>query len=184
MKRHAGLWRAFDLSRWAYFLDFALVPLALVALVPDAIDKDGAVRAMLEIAIGLIVWTFAEYWIHRLVFHGLTPFEPMHQMHHALPKAMIGVASWGTLSAFALIWLVCGPAFTAGLMAGYLAYCAIHVRMHHHPRGARLSRYITFMNAHHAGHHRGGRGNFGVTSPIWDLVFATFRPSNSERNLS
>lgn len=53
----------------------------------------------------------------------------------------------------------------------------IHVRFHHHDADARLSRYVAFMNRHHAGHHRGGRGNFGVSSPIWDFVFGTYRHS-------
>lgn len=181
MKHQTGLWKAFDLSAWAYFLDFALVPIALVFLVPNAIDSDGVLAALLWIGIGLLIWTLVEYWIYRLLFHGRTLFEPMHQEHHRLPKAMIGVASWGTFSAFAAIWLVCGSAFTAGLMAGYLAYCAIHVRMHHHARDARLSRYIALMHAHHVGHHRGGHGNFGVSSPLWDFVFATYRPTSIER---
>lgn len=134
---------------------------------------------------GVIAWSLAEYWIHRLAFHGDTSFEPMHQMHHALPKDMIGVASWATFVAFSGIWLIAetfagaalGSAFTAGVMAGYFFYCAIHVRFHHHRPGAKLSRYVAFMNAHHVAHHRGGKGNFGVSSPIWDFVFGTYRPS-------
>jgi dihydroceramide fatty acyl 2-hydroxylase len=164
--RHAGLWRAFDLSAWGYFLDFALVPVAVVALF--VFDPDWAMAAA-----GLATWTFAEYWIHRLLFHGKTPFEPMHQMHHALPKDMIGVASWGTFAGFAVVLLITGASFTAGFMAGYLAYCAIHVRMHHGER-SNFDRYTAFMFAHHAGHHRGGAGNFGVSSPAWDFVFRTY----------
>jgi dihydroceramide fatty acyl 2-hydroxylase len=90
-----------------------------------AIDG-GFVAARFVDQAGVIAWSLAEYWIHRLVFHGPTSFEPMHQMHHALPKDMIGVASWGTL-------------FTAGVMLGYLFYCAIHVRFHHHGAGAQNS---------------------------------------------
>lgn len=172
MHRHEGLSPAFDLSRASYFLDFALVPLAAAVL----IYLDWSAPAF---ALGVLGWTLAEYWIHRLVFHGPTRFEPMHQMHHALPKDMIGVASWGTFAGFAAIWLL-GFAlgylgygsFTAGFMLGYLGYCAIHVRMHHGNR-VRFGRYVSFMFDHHAGHHRGGRGNYGVSSPVWDFVFRT-----------
>lgn len=166
--RHARLWRAFDLSVWGYCLDFALVPIAIGVLACD--DGFGAS----EVAIGFVCWTLAEYWIHRLVFHGPTPFEAMHQMHHTLPKDMIGVASWGTFAGFAAIWFLVGASFCAGFMLGYLGYCAIHVRMHHGNR-AKFSRYVGFMFDHHAGHHRGGQGNFGVSSPIWDFVFRTFK---------
>jgi sterol desaturase/sphingolipid hydroxylase (fatty acid hydroxylase superfamily) len=168
MRKHPGLWRAFDLSAWGYFLDFALVPVAVVLLVEDGIS-------VAELVGGFVAWSFTEYWIHRLVFHGATPFEPMHQMHHALPKEMIGVASWGTFAGFAVIWFIFGSAFCGGFMLGYLSYCAIHVRMHHGNR-AQFSRYVSFMFDHHAGHHRGGSGNFGVSSPVWDFAFGTYQP--------
>ncbi len=165
--KHEGVWRAFDLSAWGYFLDFALVPLAVGLLLTDGVDVG-------MVLLGIAAWTLAEYWIHRIVFHGKTPFEPMHQMHHALPKDMIGVASYGTFAGFVIVWLIAGSSLCAGFMLGYLTYCAIHVRMHHGDR-SRFSRYVAFMFNHHAGHHRGGSGNFGVSSPIWDFVFQTYR---------
>lgn len=163
--RHEGLSPAFDLSVASYCLDFFLAPFAIIGL----LYIDGR---PLPFVLGVVGWTLAEYWIHRLVFHGRTPFEPMHQMHHALPKDMIGIASWGTFAGFAAVWFVFGASFTAGFMSGYLAYCAIHVRMHHGNRD-RFSRYVRFTFEHHAGHHRGGAGNFGVTSPVWDVAFRT-----------
>jgi dihydroceramide fatty acyl 2-hydroxylase len=184
--RHAGLSPAFDLAPWSYFLDFALVPIAAGVLIWLASRGDiGAAGIGLAALMGFVAWTLAEYWIHRSVFHGATSFEPMHQMHHALPKDMIGLASWATFVGFSGIWLtaetfaggVIGSSFTAGVMVGYLFYCAIHVRFHHHGPAARLSRYVAFMNRHHVAHHRGGKGNFGVSSPIWDFVFGTYRPS-------
>lgn len=184
-RRHAGLPRAFDLSVGGYFLDFVLVPIAAIALMVLASRGIGPVMLALAVLAGILAWSLAEYWIHRSIFHGRTSFEPMHQMHHALPRDMIGVASWGTFLGFTAIWSLAelfagaaiGSAFTAGVMLGYLFYCAIHVRYHHHGEGARLSRYVAFMNEHHVGHHRGGKGNFGVSTPIWDFVFGTHRPS-------
>lgn len=181
-----GLSPAFDLSPWSYFLDFVLVPIAAGGLLFWACHIGlGWLGASVAVMAGVLVWSLAEYWIHRQVFHGPTSFEPMHQMHHALPKDMIGIASWGTFVAFSGVWLIAetfsgaaiGSAFTAGVMAGYLFYCAIHVRFHHHGPDARLSRYVAFMNSHHVAHHRGGKGNFGVSTPIWDFVFGTYRPS-------
>lgn len=172
--RHAGVWRAFDLSVWGYFLDFALAPIAIAgALIFSEFNLLGIVG-------GFVAWTFSEYWIHRLIFHGPTPFEPMHQAHHALPKDMIGIASWGTFAGFGVVWLLLGLPFCAGVMLGYLAYCAIHVRMHHGNR-VNFSRYVAFMFRHHAGHHRGGQGNFGVSSPIWDFVFRTFKTEKASQ---
>lgn len=179
-KRHEGLPRAFDLAGWSYCLDFALVPAAIVIL-PYLTGDVPMPRAVIAAIAGILVWTLAEYWIHRLAFHGETPFQPMHDMHHRLPKDMIGAASWlsfsGFLGVWDVAWLLIGPAaswFTAGFMAGYLAYCAIHVRMHH-GNVARFGRAMAFMYRHHVGHHRGGLGNFGVTSPLWDITFNTFK---------
>ena len=55
---------------------------------------------------GAVFWSLAEYWIIGFVFHGETPLEPVHQMHHALPKDMIGAASWMTFSSFSGVWLI------------------------------------------------------------------------------
>jgi sterol desaturase/sphingolipid hydroxylase (fatty acid hydroxylase superfamily) len=107
----------------------------------------------------------------------------MHELHHRLPKDWIGAASWTTFAGFALVWSIAvyglddgalASAFLGGFMLGYLAYCAIHVRMHH-GRVDRFSRYLAFMHRHHVGHHRGGRGNFGVSSPVWDVVFNSYQ---------
>ncbi|MHC2251054.1 dihydroceramide fatty acyl 2-hydroxylase [Bradyrhizobium embrapense] len=182
--RHAGLDPAFDLSPFQYFLDFLLVPWAICTLIAFAVLGRISLSAIAGwVGAGVAAWTLAEYWIHRAIFHGNNRFAPMHDMHHRLPRDMIGISSLGTFSAFAAVWLLaCAVAgedraavFVAGVMIGYLAYCAIHVRFHHHGPKAKLSRYVAFMNDHHSGHHRGGKGNFGVTTPIWDFVFGTYR---------
>lgn len=181
-KHHTGLSPAFDLEPWSYFLDLVLAPFAAASLLWLAVVGQSSLIWVAAVTVaGIIAWSLAEYWIHRLVFHGATVFEPMHQMHHALPKDMIGIASWGTALGFFAIWFVAetfsgvalGSAFTAGFILGYLFYCVIHIRFHHHQSGAKLSRYVAFMNAHHVAHHRGGKGKFGVSTPIWDLVFRT-----------
>ncbi len=181
--RHEQLPRAFDLNAWSYGMDFVLVPVAVAALLWHAARGHGAATILVALMIGAGVWSLAEYWIHRLVFHGPTPLRPMHDMHHRLPKDWIGAASWTTFAGFGLVWLIASlctadgglaSAFLGGFMGGYLIYCGLHVRMHH-GRVDRFGRYVTFMYQHHVGHHRGGRGNFGVSSPIWDVVFNTYR---------
>jgi sterol desaturase/sphingolipid hydroxylase (fatty acid hydroxylase superfamily) len=181
MTRHA-LPRAFDLARWSYCLDFVLMPPAVAMLTWLALQLDlgrGTVAGALLAGAG--VWTFAEYWIHRALFHG--PLTAMHDQHHRRPRAFIGVASWGTAPAFAAVWLGCvtaagvalACAMIAGLMLGYLGYCTIHLSMHHFA-GRGFGRYGAMMRRLHQGHHRGGLGNFGVSSPLWDIVFRTYRP--------
>ncbi|XUM21079.1 sterol desaturase family protein [Bradyrhizobium oligotrophicum S58] len=175
LSRHELL-RAFDLSAVSYFLDFLLVPAFIVGLL-----LFGGIRAT-WLGAGVLAWTLAEYWIHRLIFHGPGRLAAMHELHHAWPKDWIGAASWLTLPAFAVVFGLLALAMTrsaaasatAGLMAGYLAYCAVHIRIHH--GRARFWPPMAFLHRLHAGHHRGGRANYGVSSPLWDIVFRSFKP--------
>lgn len=182
MPRDHALPRAFNLRAWSYFLDFVVMPPAAAGLLWQA---RGWV-SVIAFGFGVVAWTLAEYGIHRIVFHSVATFRGMHDVHHAKPKDWIGVATWGTALAFAATWVcaysISGGAvasvFTAGVIVGYLFYSAIHIRFHHgDPRS--MGRYVRFMARHHNGHHRGGRSNFGVSSPIWDFAFGTYRASVS-----
>jgi hypothetical protein len=100
-----------------------------------------------------------EYWLHRVVFH----FEPthglgarlhwmMHGVHHDHPNdplrlVMPPSASVPLALAFhGLFWLVIGgnqaTAFSAGFLAGYLAYDMIHYAVHHHRPRTRVGRRL------------------------------------------
>lgn len=179
---HAGLPRAFGLTRLGYYLDFALMPLIAAALIVRELSTAGPSWLLLDrIWFGVVMWTLAEYLIHRFAFHGDTRFEHMHQIHHDRPRDWIGVGSWGTILALFWVWVLLGMiepslanAVTAGLVLGYLFYIVIHDRFHHGNRRA-FGRYVRFMDRHHAGHHRSGDVNFGVSSTVWDYLFGTYR---------
>lgn len=173
----APLPRAFSLSRAGYYADFVLSPLAAAVLIALARPTWSAPA---WIVLGIVTWWLAEYLIHRFVFHG--PLHRLHDVHHRRPAAYIGIASYGTFASFALAWAALAAAagmtvahlVTAGILIGYLGYIAIHDRMHHADR-SRFGRYVEFMFRHHAGHHRGGHANFGVSSPLFDILFRTYR---------
>lgn len=158
-----------------YFLDFILMPIAVFLL----LRRSGGLPLVL---VGVMAWQFAEYLIHRLVFHHMALFQPIHNIHHTMPKSWVGVASSGTALGFAAAWIMTamaiGPlqanAVTAGLIIGYLAYCCIHFRFHHSDQKT-FGRYVAFMARHHAAHHRGVKGNYGVSSPLIDILFRTYR---------
>lgn len=174
--------RAFDLSRWSYMLDFAVMPLLAAALLATALltGLDAWVVVML-LAAGALLWSLVEYLVHRFVFHGVLVLRRMHDEHHRRPLSWIGVPTWYTLPMVATLAVVLstvlGPAAaeasTAGVVVGYLVYCAVHVCYHHAPSA--LGRYGRFMASHHGRHHRGARGNYGVSSPLWDLALGTYR---------
>jgi sterol desaturase/sphingolipid hydroxylase (fatty acid hydroxylase superfamily) len=65
-----------------------------------------------------------------------------------------------------------GIAATSGLATGYLWYVFVHYTTHHwRPR---KNSYLYRARVRHARHHHfSHRGNFGVTSSVWDHVFGT-----------
>lgn len=188
MHHDAALPRAFALSRAGYYLDFVLAPLAAIVLITlSAIENGARPSALVWFIVGILVWMLAEYLIHRFVFHG--PLHRLHDVHHRRPAAYVGVGSWGTFATFALTWAIvdwfCGDHvadnLTAGILIGYAFYIAIHDRMHHADR-SRFGRYVAYMHRLHGGHHRGGHYNFGVSSPLFDFIFRTYRPAGSPRS--
>ena len=60
----------------------------------------------------------------------------------------------------------------AGTAAGYVSYDLIHYYTHHFKPHNRLGRWL---RAYHLQHHHGHEHKrYGVSSPLWDFVFATF----------
>ncbi len=132
---------------------------------------------------GLVTWTLLEYLLHRFAFHAPTRFlGRRHVAHHAdvatrrlTPAAPLPVALVSAAAIFASHRLAgrAGLLFIAGLLAGYLAYELIHYAVHYW----RLeSGWFRALKRYHLSHHfQSARVRFGVSSPLWDLVFGTYR---------
>jgi sterol desaturase/sphingolipid hydroxylase (fatty acid hydroxylase superfamily) len=137
---------------------------------------------------GVLAWTFAEYILHRWVFHWTngTAFGKrfhflIHGVHHDFPTDKdrlvmpLGV-SIPLGIAFYMLFAKLFPAgaavpFFVGFTAGYLAYDGIHFAVHHFAMKSRLARWV---KRHHMLHHHADHdGGFGVSSPLWDVVFRT-----------
>ena len=75
----------------------------------------------------------------------------------------------------ALYALTMGPWWTtvfAGTVTGYLAYDWMHYYSHH---GRPFTRAGRFMRRYHAEHHfKIANSQYGLSSPLWDVVFGTF----------
>jgi len=63
-------------------------------------------------------------------------------------------------------------AFTAGLIGMYFGYEVAHRRTHTHPPTNRYGRWARRSHMHH--HFGAPMRNFGVTSPVWDVVCGTY----------
>ena len=99
-----------------------------------------------------------------------------HRKHHeqpqahdsAFPAAARALALVGVLSVFlpATVALL----FTGGMAAGYAAYGLTHSAFHNVRFRYALPR--RWAAAHHIHHFHPG-SNFGVTTPLWDIVLRT-----------
>jgi sterol desaturase/sphingolipid hydroxylase (fatty acid hydroxylase superfamily) len=138
--------------------------------------------------VGVLVWTLSEYVLHRWVFHwvddtarGRRIHFLLHGVHHDFPNDKdrlvmpLGFSlPLGSLF-FGLFLLVCGirlaePLF-AGLVLGYLTYDGTHYAVHHFKPKTRIGRFVKRHHMLH--HHMDHDGGFGVSSPLWDIVFRT-----------
>ena len=141
---------------------------------------------IITFALGMFSWTFLEYVIHRWLGHDPryrgNPFGVEHVRHHAegnyfapTPKkaalaALVAVVIGGPAAGLAGAH---GAAAVGGLLVMYGTYEVLHRREHTH---AGIGRYGRWARRHHFHHHFvEPKTNHGVTTPLWDLVFGTYR---------
>jgi sterol desaturase/sphingolipid hydroxylase (fatty acid hydroxylase superfamily) len=145
------------------------------------------------IILGIVVWTFAEYNLHRFVFHWMPPGElgrkihfTFHGVHHDYPRdskrlVMVPAISLPLAVLFyfmfkvLLIWAF-GDAylvypFFVGFVIGYLFYDMTHYALHHVNF---KSKFWIDLKQHHMIHHYSDPENgFGVSTKFWDHVYRT-----------
>jgi len=170
------------LTRFGYYSDFVVYPVVVVCLC-FAAGIGGPRDALVwlgGLAAGLTIWSLLEYLLHRFAFHHLPVVCDMHAAHHADVAGQIGTPSWLSLVLFATLLLplilsvplVAATGLGCGFVLGYFAYISVHHCIHRwHPQHGS---YLHWMKRRHAVHHHScDAANFGVTSPVWDLVFGT-----------
>lgn len=139
-------------------------------------------------ALGVFAWTLLEYAMHRFLFHLRAQGEGakifafvLHGHHHVTPEETDRLAATPVqLGSLALLvaglWqLALGPSWMiamAGTMSGYVAYEAVHHLAHHGPPPA----FLRAIVRHHLRHHyERADGNWGISSPLWDVIFGSRR---------
>jgi sterol desaturase/sphingolipid hydroxylase (fatty acid hydroxylase superfamily) len=144
---------------------------------------------------GVLIWTLAEYLIHRFVFHGHPKAEwakkihyTFHGIHHDFPQDSLRLVMPPAVSipiAIGSYWLFYYGlnfigmlqfhyAFFAGFVAAYLFYDMMHYASHHVPM---KNGYFHMIKEHHMKHHyKEPDAGFGFTSKVWDKVFDTDFP--------
>lgn len=144
-------------------------------------------QTILFFFVGIFVFTFVEYIMHRYLFHidTSTPRKEkfqytLHGVHHEYPKdkerlAMPPVMSITISTLLLFIFkLFIGDivfAFLPGFLVGYSGYLVMHYIQHifKAPKG-----YFKAWWVNHSIHHYKDQTKaYGVTSPFWDHVFGT-----------
>lgn len=164
-----------------YWAEFAVdMPLgAVLILVGLRHGELGFLAVFATILLGLFLFSFIEYSFHRWLLHGSLQFLVVaHRAHHANPQGydslpfflpgLILLALTGVLACFmptSLAFLLVGT-----IALGYAIYGLSHFVIHHHH-----FRQVSARNwaaSHHIHHHRLDT-NFGVTTPLWDVLMGT-----------
>ena len=171
-------------------------PVAVYFMVSAIAERPSGVSPVyipVAFLVGLFAWTLAEYVVHRFVFHfpPRTPWQErisflFHGVHHAQPQCKTRLVMPPVVSipmavlfyggCYLILSVVLGaphwvaPVFS-GLIAGYLTYDMLHYATHHIPMHGR---YGKFLRKYHMLHHfKTPDQRFGVSSPLWDMVFGT-----------
>ncbi|NUP04691.1 MAG: hypothetical protein HOW73_01380 [Polyangiaceae bacterium] len=141
---------------------------------------------------GLLLWTLTEYLLHRFLFHRIGAslaarrfYFVLHGVHHDFPtdrtrlvmplgvSIPMGVAIYLLLRV--TVGVVAGAAWVdpvfVGFGVGYLAYDGIHYATHHFRMTSPIGRWLKRYHMVH--HHTGENARWGVSSPLWDLIFGT-----------
>lgn len=137
---------------------------------------------------GIITWTLAEYLIHRYPFHWSPknklgrqlvysmhgnhhddPFDPLRGVMPIVPAIFYVSILYGIFFLFIPLYYL--DAFFAGFLIGYLCYDGIHYYTHHAKPKNKLGKYLRRI---HLVHHVHDDVMFGISSPLWDIIFGTY----------
>jgi len=178
---------------WKKFTPFYFY--TIVCILAGVAAAKSETRSTAEIIVlllgGLISWAMIEYCLHRFIFHYKATTErtraiiyKVHLIHHDYPKSVddlfaslrmsIPISAFYCLLAWSVVgsWQAVVYLFI-GLIAGYFTYEWLHYHVHHGTPRFRVTRYLKKYHMLH--HHQTPELRFGVTSPLIDLLFGTYR---------
>ncbi len=136
---------------------------------------------------GYIFFTFVEYMMHKHFFH-MEPNTPIkdklqysaHGVHHDYPKDKDRLAMPPFVSAayaaisYLLFTLILGDYalyFLPGFLVGYSSYLGVHFIVHAYNPPKNFLKVLWVNHAIH--HYKDPDIAFGVSTPLWDIIFGT-----------
>jgi sterol desaturase/sphingolipid hydroxylase (fatty acid hydroxylase superfamily) len=140
---------------------------------------------------GFIGWTLLEYVLHRWLFHrrpsswhfDKVQMYMLHGYHHDYPNdpwrlVAPPIMAWPVAAIVAALYVaVLGWAYAlpllAGTMMGYLAYDWTHYWEHHGKPTTAFGKWLRKL--HYLHHFDDPEWNHGISGPLWDFAFRTYR---------
>lgn len=140
---------------------------------------------------GFLIFTLMEYLIHRYIFH--MPIRQhiiwkymhflSHGVHHKVPfdHSRLTFPAFPGIVVIAIIYFLVNLIFPekifipniifVGIVSGYLCYDMCHYYFH---QGKPKTIILYHLKRYHLHHHFvNNKNGFGVTTPLWDLIFQT-----------
>lgn len=153
------------------------------------------VEIALNTFFGILLWTLAEYLIHRFPFHYEAKSKwakefvyKIHGNHHNDPNdplrgvmPIMPAALYITIL-YGLFWCLTPSRYTeifyGSFLIGYLLYDGLHYYTHH---GKPKNKVLKFLRKKHLLHHVHDDKLFGISTPLWDVVFGTYKTPKETR---
>ncbi|KAI9244096.1 hypothetical protein BY458DRAFT_529974 [Sporodiniella umbellata] len=155
------------------------------------LSNGGAVHTVLLFLIGVFIWSFLEYGLHRFLFHyddrmpesqfffllhftlhGFHHYLPMDRLRLVVPPALFIVLAYPFIC---LAHTIFPPSIAYGIVSGsifgYVCYDMTHYYLHH---STVISAHFKEMKRYHLAHHyKDFETGYGITSKLWDHIFNT-----------
>eukprot|EP00004_Rigifila_ramosa_P019707 TRINITY_DN503_c0_g1_i3.p1 TRINITY_DN503_c0_g1~~TRINITY_DN503_c0_g1_i3.p1 ORF type:complete len:206 (-),score=26.48 TRINITY_DN503_c0_g1_i3:47-664(-) len=182
----------FTMCEW-YIIPLVWWPVAAFLLWLSMTEYEHSAWSALRLVVaGWPLWELFEYMLHRYVFHFKVGASwqcqlhfLLHGIHHLLPNDKRRLvfppipAAVLAIIVYSALRLVASPATTVPIMAGvilsYTAYDISHWYIHH--SNPAPGTYFAMLKRHHFAHHfKDQYSNLGLTSPLFDFLFATKLP--------
>ena len=182
----SDFFEAFSKIHWTVPLFIYVPVIGYLLFLTIFIYKISALEISGLIVAGLFIWTITEYLLHRFIFHFHTTGEfgkritfMFHGVHHDYPndtKRLVMPPSVSIPLAtgfFFLFKVILGDIFLApffiGFIGGYLFYDISHYAIHHFNMHSKF--WLVIKNHHMRHHYQDPELGFGVSSPLWDIIF-------------
>jgi len=165
---------------------FAMAKLAELRLLSDlGTPWPGAWPFAAQLLLGLAIWTFADYWIHRSL-HSFDRLWWFHSIHHDTPQMHIlksgrihlGEELYNALLKPIPLLLLGAPPEIMVWIGLWIVYDGNLVHSNIDQRFPSFAHYflptVQLHNLHHSRERRYQDSNYSGSSAVWDVLFGTF----------